>query len=134
MKVIYDSESGSVIATGDAVAANGEDAVFLDESKVSTPIESTFVDDVESPSKTTPDIDKLRLNKIESIKDDAHDKLEPTDWYVIRKMETGESIPHSIKGYRESVKSTVDMAESDVAELNTPFDIVKYNPEWPDKP
>ena len=65
----------------------------------------------------------LRDKKILQAKESANSMLTPTDWYVIRKSETGTATPDEITAYRTAVRTcygnlkTAINAASDVDEL-----------------
>ena len=54
--------------------------------------------------KTAKDIAPLKSKYINQTETTARSKLSPTDWYVIKKMETNEAIPDDIATYRQQVR------------------------------
>lgn len=53
--VIYDADTGEVIATGDAYPDDGEKSADIPESNITEPITGTSVDSTSSPTKTERD-------------------------------------------------------------------------------
>ena len=79
-------------------------------------------------NKTFSDsLSDLKSNKIGELKIRANSKLQPTDWYVIRKAELGTDIPSDITTARASIKSTVETKESEINSLTKKSDVIIYN-------
>jgi hypothetical protein len=134
MNVIYDNTSGEVIGVGDAVAGTGESTVELDESQITRPISGTVVDNVTNPTKTVNDLTKIKSQKKKTIKREAHTRLEPYDWYIIRKQEEGTVIPSKVSQYRSDVRSTEDDATAAVEAATSASEVRSIEPNWPDEP
>lgn len=83
---------------------------------------------------TTPTLSKSQENKIGAIKERADNVLSETDWYVIRKQETGESIPQSVIDHRAKVRSLSEDFESDVNALESASEVLNYSFEYPEPP
>ena len=63
----------------------------------------------------------LKSNAIATVKAQAAGMLVPTDWYVVRKSETGDAIPATISTYRAAVRTasgTIEAAITAAAELD----------------
>ena len=63
----------------------------------------------------------LKSNAIATIKAQAAGLLSPTDWYVVRKSETGDAIPATISTYRAAVRTasgTIEAAITAAADLD----------------
>jgi hypothetical protein len=134
MKIVYDDSSGAVIAAGDAVAGTGESTVELNESQITRPISGTVVDDVTEPTKTVNDLAKIKSQKKKSIKREAYTRLEPYDWYIIRKQEEGKTVPADISQYRSDVRAKEDNATAAVEAATSPSEVRSIEPNWPDEP
>jgi len=90
--------------------------------------------DFVEPTKTTPTLSDAKSNEIDRIKERANSVLSKTDWYIIRKQETGESIPQSVIEHRAEVRSQSDHFESDVNALESVSEIREYSFDFPDPP
>lgn len=82
----------------------------------------------------TPSLSKAQSAKIDQIKTDAKDVLKHTDWYIVRKQETGESIPQSVIDHRAEVRSLSDQFESDVNALESVSEVQNYSFDYPEPP
>ncbi|MCF8001115.1 MAG: phage tail assembly chaperone [Halanaerobiales bacterium] len=52
--------------------------------------------------------------------------LSETDWYVVRKQETGESIPQDVLDERQSIRSQSETMESEISTLTTKEEVKGY--------
>jgi hypothetical protein len=86
------------------------------------------------PTTTTPTLSKAQEIKIDRIKERANSVLSETDWYVVRKQETGESIPQSVIDHRAEVRLLSDEFESDVNALESVSEVRDYAFEYPEPP
>lgn len=134
MNVIYNTDTGAVVATGDAVAGDGEASVELPKSAVAQPITGTFVDDVTTPTETVADLATIKKLKKNSIKQAAYERLEPYDWYIIRKQEEGTAIPTEVSTYRSDVRATEDNATDAVKAATSVSEVRAVDPNWPSEP
>ena len=53
------------------------------------------------------------------VRDTAHQKLKPTDWYVVRVTENQGTIPTSVKEYRQSVRAACNKIEGLISGVKT---------------
>lgn len=83
--------------------------------------------------KLPPTIDEVRAEKIAAIKAEAHRLLLPTDWYVVRQVETGMPMPQEVLAYRQAVRDASDVAEQEIATLQTIEEIRAYQVVWPEQ-
>ena len=63
----------------------------------------------------------LKSNAIATVKAQAAGLLAPTDWYVVRKSETGDAIPSDITTFRSAVRTasgTIEAAITGAADLD----------------
>lgn len=86
------------------------------------------------PTTTTPTLPEAQENKIVQIKERANSVLSETDWYVVRKQETSESIPQSVIDHRAEVRSFSDDFESDVNALESISEVKEYSFSYPEPP
>tara|TARA_R110000765_G_scaffold52085_1_gene104861 strand:+ start:3345 stop:3833 length:489 start_codon:yes stop_codon:yes gene_type:complete len=68
----------------------------------------------------------LKANKIANLKSQANRLLEPTDWYIIRKVELETAIPSSVTTARATIKTNVDTIESEINALTSKASVVVY--------
>lgn len=54
---------------------------------------------------TTRDREEYISSKIASLKSDQFVELQPTDWYIIRKIDTGEPVPENISNDRAAIRA-----------------------------
>ena len=83
--------------------------------------------------KLPPTIDEVRADKITSIKAEAYRRLLPTDWYVVRQVDTGVPVPQEVLAYRKAVRDAADVAEQEIASLQTIEEIRAYQVVWPEQ-
>ena len=75
----------------------------------------------------------LKFQWTEQVKDTANKLLAPTDWYVIRKVESDTAIPNNVVTYRAAVKtecSRLETAISGAADIDA-FIAVVTTQNWP---
>ena len=84
-----------------------------------------FVYDVKD--KVLADIDTLKADKIEALNKLANDKLQPTDWVVIRKHEKNIAIPSATQVARDAIRTTVHAKEAEINALTTQSAVIKYD-------
>ena len=51
-------------------------------------------------SNTAKTLSTVKSDKIQELKNTANSELLPTDWYVVRKVETDVAVPSEITAYR----------------------------------
>ena len=71
-------------------------------------------------------LSELKLNKIESLRNDTNNKLAETDWYVIRSTERSIDIRQDIQDARAAILSNHDTSESDINALTTKKSVANY--------
>lgn len=84
------------------------------------------------------DLMTIKEEVISSAKNTASSLLSPTDWYVIRKSETGDSLPKDISDYRTAVRKASNDIEFAVNACETHAEIVAIHNDdtlnvWPEK-
>lgn len=85
-----------------------------------------FVYDVKS--KTIPEtVAELKSMRIAELKSIAYDKLQPTDWMVVRKAEKGTEIPSDIQSERDAIRASVETKEQKINALTTKASILKFD-------
>ena len=70
---------------------------------------------------------ELKTKRKEELKKLAYNKLQPTDWYVVRKAELSTAIPSDIVTERADIRSNVTTKEGEIDALTTKASILKYD-------
>lgn len=73
-----------------------------------------------------PPLDQARADKIKEIKRMTRDLLSETDGYIVRRAETGKSVPQTILNERQAIRLWSDTQEKAVADLSTLEDIILF--------
>ena len=77
-----------------------------------------------------------KWNMIQEVKDIQESKLQPYDWYYVRKTDIGTAIPADIQTYRDAVRSKAgdhENAVSSAADLDA-LQACDINASWPEEP
>ena len=61
----------------------------------------------------------LKTEWVKKQKEIAASLLAPTDWYIIRKADTGIDVPAAVKQYRDDVRITSGLREDQIAQVST---------------
>lgn len=85
-----------------------------------------FTYDVKSKT-ITETVAELKTKRKKELKKLAYNKLQTTDWYVVRKAELGTAIPSDIVNERSDVRSNVITKESEIDALTTKASILKFD-------
>ena len=72
-------------------------------------------------------LEELKEGKIKSLKMNALNNLNVTDWYVTRKAEKNIDIPSSIITERDTIRSQVNTKETEINNLTTKNAVVEYS-------
>ena len=88
------------------------------------------------PADLTQDLEDIKHDCILSIKGETMQRLQSTDWYVMRLAEEGKAIPEDAAAYRKAVKTVCSMREEAISlcsELKQISDLFngKFR-DWPD--
>ena len=65
---------------------------------------------------TPKDLDTVKSNSVSQINQTAYSILLPSDWMVVKSVETSTSIPANWNTWRESIRTTADTSRTAVAE------------------
>ena len=63
--------------------------------------------------------EEVKQNLINREKMEVKRRLDPSDWYVVRNIETSKEIPTDIKNYREKVRLAYQMRKNSINECKT---------------
>lgn len=86
------------------------------------------------PTEQSVTLSEAKTQLVQEFKLQANSILSETDWYVVRKQETGESIPQTVIDHRAEVRSLSDQFESDVNALESVSDVQEYSFDYPKPP
>jgi hypothetical protein len=70
------------------------------------------------------DIDDLKTQWIKQQKEIAASLFAPTDWYIIRKVDTGIDVPNAIKLYRDEIRLSSDGREDQISQVTTVEELI----------
>lgn len=73
----------------------------------------------------------LKSTQIAQIKATASSLLANTDWYVVRKSETGADIPESVSNYRTAVRNESNRLETEILSVTTVDALIAIQANWP---
>lgn len=78
-------------------------------------------------------LDQLKKDWISTIKKIVNDNLNLTDWYIIRKTETGIDIPEAIVEYRTAMRQKSNELDTQINAASTVSDLMSIvlNISWP---
>lgn len=84
------------------------------------------------------DLEEVKGQTIKEAREIAGTLLQPTDWYVVRKSETGKDIPLTIVDFRNNVRTKYDEIFSAVESCSTLEDLISLYEgdtlDWPATP
>lgn len=79
------------------------------------------------------DLDELKARAVADCKKHAGNRLAPTDWMVVRKVESGAVIPEDVAAFRAATRAYSNELEATINA--TDFEgIQKVEQEWPKSP
>lgn len=82
-----------------------------------------------------PTLAQAQARRINEIRIEARKILsEHTDWYVVRKYETGAAIPAPVTSYRTAIRQSVQDSATSINALATINAVRDYKPVWPEAP
>ena len=112
-------------ADGNTVRGFIDDGTAALSPAVSTVVEGTL--SLESRSK--------KWDVIQVIKSNQKSKLEPYDWYYIRKTDAGTAVPSAVQTYRDGVRTKATEFETAIAATTTSAELQALDfSSWPSEP
>lgn len=75
----------------------------------------------------TETLEELKTKKIKHLKSLGNSKLQETDWYIVRKAETGKEIPGDVSTARAGIKSKIEEKETGINNLTEKADVITYD-------
>ena len=61
---------------------------------------------------------EMKENAIKGLKSQANNELAKTDWYIVRKADTGTEIPTDISDARAAIRTAVETKEAEIKKTN----------------
>lgn len=85
---------------------------------------------------TPKDLDTVKSNSISQINQTAYSILLPSDWMVVKSVETGTQVPANWNTWRQSIRTTADTARTAVAEATDVDEVqtIMGSITWPQDP
>ena len=75
----------------------------------------------------TATLAEMKDSAIQSLKSQANSELAKTDWYIVRKCDTGTEIPTEISDARAAIRTKVDTKEEEIKKLTSKAKVVEYD-------
>lgn len=75
---------------------------------------------------TSVSIEDAKFAKLEELRISTHDRLKETDWYFIRKAETGQEVPVSVISARKEIRDQHDTKDAEILSLTNVIDVINY--------
>jgi hypothetical protein len=78
------------------------------------------------------DLDVIKTKLVSQVKATAASLLSPTDWKIVRFIETALPVGAEITAYREAVRAASNTNETDINACVTMFEIESLQLTWPE--
>ena len=75
----------------------------------------------------TATLAEMKDSAIQSLKSQANSELAKTDWYIVRKCDTGTEILTEISDARAAIRTKVDTKEEEIKKLTSKAKVVEYD-------
>ena len=72
-------------------------------------------------------LDELKTNRINHFKSLVNDKLQQTDWYIIRNADNSDPVPEEIQTARADLRSQSATVENEINALTTKKEVILYD-------
>ena len=127
------------LSTAEEKAAIGLEEVIATNSPandqyywVSTELNEATLTYVNTPK----DLDTVKSNSIAQINQTAYSMLLPSDWMVVKSVETGTQVPAEWNTWRQSIRTTADTSRTAVAEATDVDEVqtIMGSITWPADP
>lgn len=104
------------------ITRHNGDASYQDVADTVVSVEADVV--YENINYVDRDLTTLKTEKLSQIRLQINEDLKDTDWYVIRQIETGVSIPDNVKTYRNALRQLSNNKETVINNANS-ADVIK---------
>jgi len=75
-------------------------------------------------SETLEELKTRRINHFKSI---VNSELQKTDWYIIRKSDSGDAVPESVTTDRATLRTQSTTVETEINALSTKKEVILYD-------
>ena len=72
-------------------------------------------------------LDALKTRRINHFKSIINSKLKKTDWYIIRKADSGDAVPESVTTDRAALRTQSATVETEINALSTKKEVILYD-------
>ena len=72
-------------------------------------------------------LDELKTNRINHFKSLVNDKLQQTDWYIIRNADNSDPVPEEIQTARADLRTQSATVEDEINALTTKKEVILYD-------
>lgn len=76
-------------------------------------------------------LESIKKDKIEDLKELAKVLIGETDWYIIRSIESTKNVPVEVTNRRKAIRSYVSLAEKEIIALKHANDVKSYIFKFP---
>lgn len=99
----------------------------------------TGTDWVWTPFTLTDDLDQSKVAMVGITNTTAYSILQPTDWYVVRYTENGQTIPPQINSWRQEIRDAARVKVEQINATTTKNELLTYTTSveyqtWPNEP
>ena len=95
------------------------DSIFQYQSGYADTISSDGTKVVKTIQYTDRELTDLKTAHKDDTNSEANTLLNPTDWHIIKKIETGTDVPSSITTYRSAVRTSANKIETLINDCDT---------------
>jgi len=89
-------------------------------------VNTVFRKDAEDKTWTET-LEELKTKRINHFKSMVNSKLQKTDWYVIRKSDSGDAVPDSVTTDRVALRAQSTTVETEINALSTKKEVILYD-------
>jgi len=75
----------------------------------------------------TETLDALKTKRINHFKSIVNTELQKTDWYIIRKSDSGDAVPESVTTDRATLRTQSTTVETEINALTTKKEVILYD-------
>ena len=75
----------------------------------------------------TETLDELKTRRINHFKSTVNTELQKTDWYIIRKSDSGDAVPESVTTDRATLRTQSTTVETEINALSTKKEVILYD-------
>ena len=118
-------EEGRVWTDADGIRQSPQWHIWSRDEKIAAGLVEAVED---TPERT---LSNAKAEKLKKIKFTQFARLSGTDWFVIRRADTGELIPDNIAAHRAALLSRGDEMEADIDNLDNVQPVDAFAITWP---